>query len=79
MGNLDAVDLAREEDFEMFVSFAFIMFGKQASFFKIRDMIEEFFDDKNGEHLILSTASTVKLYVIKEKDYELLKELKGKH
>lgn len=76
MGNMDATELVRKEDLEIWVSFGFILNGSQKSFVEIRDMIEEYMDTKKGEYLIHGTAAAVKLFIVKEKDYEKLQELK---
>ena len=76
MGHLDnesdARDLVREGDLDIWVSFGFILTGSMKSFVEIREMIEEYFEDKKSETLIHSTASGTKLYIVKERDYERL-------
>lgn len=73
---MDATELIREGDLDLWVSFGFILNGSMRSFIEIRDMIEEFLDDKKGQNLIHSTVAAVKLFIVKERDYERLKELK---
>ncbi len=72
----EAIDLVREEDLEIWLSIGFVIQGSQRSFLEIREMIEEYFKPKRGEKLIHGTASGSKLYIVKEKDYELLQSMK---
>lgn len=79
MGNMDVIELVREKDLDIWLSFGFIINGSQRSFIEIRDMIEAYFEDdkKRGEHIIHGTASSTKLFIVKEKDYEILQEMKS--
>ncbi len=60
------LDLVREGDLDVRLSCAFLLNCKQGSFIKIRDMIEELFEDSRGERIILGTGSSTKLYIVKE-------------
>jgi len=73
MGHMGTIELVREEDLNMWVSFGFILNGSMKSFVEIRDMIEAYMDEKKGEYLIHSTCAANKLFIVKEKDYEKLK------
>ncbi len=79
MGNMDIIELVREKDLEVWLSFGFILNGSMRSFMEIRDMIEAYLEDdkKRGEDLIHSTAASQKLYIVKERDYEILQEMKN--
>lgn len=77
MGDMDVIELVREEDLDVWLSFGFILNGSQRSFIEIRDMIEAYMGEKRGEHLIHGTASGTKLFIVKEKDYEILQEMKS--
>jgi len=76
MGNTDVRDLVRKEDLEVFLSFAVVMHGSIASFVVIRDAIEEILNDKDGQYLVHNTGSAERLYVVKEHEYDLIKEIK---
>ena len=73
MGNVNPIDLIREEDLDMWTSFGFILYGSMKSFAEIREMIEAYMDEKKGEFLIHSTCAANKLFIVKEKEYEKLK------
>jgi len=79
MGHMGTIELVREEDLDIWVSFGFIINGSMRSFMEIRDMIEAYFEDdkKRGENLIHGTAASQKLYIVKERDYEILQEMKS--
>ena len=78
MDDIDVRDLVREEDLEVFLSFAIVMHGSIASFVVIRDAIEEILNDKEGQYVVHNTGSAERLYVVKEHEYELIKEIKRK-
>ncbi len=72
----EAIDLIREGDLDIWVSFGFVMYGSMASFVEIREMAENHLKSKKGENLVHSTTSSPRLYLVKEKDYELIKQIK---
>lgn len=68
------LDLVEEGDLDVKLSCAFILFCKQSTFMEIREMVKNHI--QKGERYIHGTASSVKLFVVKEDDYKLLKEIK---
>ena len=71
-----AVDLVRDGDLDVRLSVAFLLQCSLRSYVEIRELIEEHLEDKKGERVIHGTGSSVKLFIVKEDDYELLQEVK---
>lgn len=73
-----AIDLVREGDMDVRLSVAFLLTCSFRSYVEIRELIEELLEDRRGERIIHGTGSSVKLYIVKEDDYNLLQEIKEK-
>lgn len=70
------MDLVEDGDLDVRVSCAIIVFSSLGSFVEIREMIKEYLSNKKGERYIHGTAASVKLFIVKENDYELLQQVK---
>ena len=71
MGNdLDLTELVRDGDLDVYMSFAFVCSGSFKTFLTIREILEEELEELNNEKLVHSKISSVKLYVVKERDYD---------
>ena len=70
---LDLTQLVRDGDLDVYMSFAFVCSGTFADFLKVRELIENAISEKN---LIHSTVASNKLFVIKERDYDMLQNMK---
>lgn len=79
MGHMEVTDLVREGDLDLWLSCAFVLACSLRSFLEIREDIENILDGRSGERLVRGTAGMEKLFIVKEKDYELLNELKKDH
>lgn len=70
------LDLVENGDLDVRVSCAIIVFTSLGSFVEIREMIKEYLKHKKGERFIHGTAASVRLFIVKEDDYELLQQVK---
>jgi hypothetical protein len=67
---INPLDEVQEKDLDIRVSFALVMTGSLGSFIKIRAAIENYFETnkKKREKLIHGTASSQKLFILKESE-----------
>ena len=75
-GNESVLDLIEERDLDVRLSCAFLLSCSFKNFLEIRELIKNHLSETYGERLFHNTASSVKLYLIKEDDYDLLQEAK---
>ena len=70
---LDLTQLVRDGDLTVYMSFAFVCSATLGDYLKVRELIENEIGENN---LIHSTVASNKLFVVKERDYDMLQKIK---